>query len=255
MYRATNRFERLNFQQRCWKVFLNMVSTAEYRAYEQRRTPVVELIAVVFFVMSLGMLGYLAFLVMSDAAFRMDGFTLRLRLWELTRSIGIVGPIVVVFAAVMLMRLSFQLRSGSVGAARWALAILNWLSIVSLLAVIVAGLRENQTGAMSSNAEAVLNILPWGIAFVVIVFLRQLVATNIMYFIGDEDITDKNTRRAWNLLAPTIIVFLAIALTPLEQVFLTSLTDERFASSQDVTFVGVEKLQPIMECAAGRDSL
>ena len=46
-----------------------MISTAESKAFEQRRTPIIELIAVIFFVLSLGLLGYLIYALLRAEEF------------------------------------------------------------------------------------------------------------------------------------------------------------------------------------------
>jgi len=65
-------------------------------------------------------------------------------------------------------------------------------------------------------------------------------------FRGDEDVTAIRTRTAWNLLAPTLLVFLAIGISPLEQVFIRSLTNERFASSAEVEFIGLNNYAQLL---------
>ncbi|NPV65628.1 MAG: sugar ABC transporter permease [Anaerolineae bacterium] len=44
---------------------------------------------------------------------------------------------------------------------------------------------------------------------------------------------------AWNLLIPTLVVLIVVAARPLEETFITSLTDKRFAGTQTVNFVGL----------------
>jgi trehalose/maltose transport system permease protein len=60
------------------------------------------------------------------------------------------------------------------------------------------------------------------------------------YFHGKEGLTTGEVRFAWYLLIPTLAVFLLVAARPLEQTFIRSLTDKRFAGQEVPNFVGLE---------------
>jgi trehalose/maltose transport system permease protein len=53
-------------------------------------------------------------------------------------------------------------------------------------------------------------------------------------------------RLAYTLLIPTIIILIAIAFYPLGSVFYNSLTDKKFASSDPITFVGLENYSNLL---------
>ncbi len=55
-----------------------------------------------------------------------------------------------------------------------------------------------------------------------------------------------SSRNAWNLLLPTIIVLVLVAARPLEKTFISSLTDERFASNQEAHFVGFQNYAQLL---------
>ena len=59
-------------------------------------------------------------------------------------------------------------------------------------------------------------------------------------FSGEDSLLGRETRLAWNLLIPTLTIFVLVAARPLEQTFIRSLTDKRFAGSAVPQFVGLE---------------
>ena len=66
-------------------------------------------------------------------------------------------------------------------------------------------------------------------------------------FEGDETLTTRNTRMAWNLLLPTIALLILVAARPLEETFITSLTDKRFAGTQAVNFIGLDNYSNLLQ--------
>ncbi|MCB9451184.1 MAG: sugar ABC transporter permease [Anaerolineaceae bacterium] len=65
-------------------------------------------------------------------------------------------------------------------------------------------------------------------------------------FRGQEDYMARETRVAWNMLIPTLAVFIVVAARPLEQTFIRSLTDKRFAGQEVPQFVGLENYQSLL---------
>jgi trehalose/maltose transport system permease protein len=51
---------------------------------------------------------------------------------------------------------------------------------------------------------------------------------------------------AYKLLLPSILILIIIAIYPLGQVFVTSMTDKRFASNDEVQFVGLENYKQLL---------
>ncbi|MEM6527591.1 MAG: sugar ABC transporter permease, partial [Chloroflexota bacterium] len=152
------------------------------------------------------------------------------------REILVVQLPLLVVVVVLLTRYSAR-RDGSL---RMTSAELLGMWLIALVGLFFAYqfIRTGVSG--DSFADRVLPRLP-GLAALVAVFgVQRAVMAAWPHFYGDEDILSKRTRNAWNLLTPTLIVFVLVAITPLERVFITSLTDERFASSAEVSFLGLE---------------
>ncbi|QPC85135.1 sugar ABC transporter permease [Phototrophicus methaneseepsis] len=59
-------------------------------------------------------------------------------------------------------------------------------------------------------------------------------------FAGNEALLNSETRFAWNLLIPTLLIVIMVAARPLEQTFIRSLTDKRFAGREVPNFVGLD---------------
>lgn len=204
-----------------------------------RKPPQVEIVAVLIFMMSLLTFGGLLFWIFTHPALINSERTPGAVAWNFVSTLGVMRPLLLIAAGAGLMSLSVRLRRGEINAARWAKVIFNWL-------VVVAGVVLGYMTWLNLRIETLvtrdlfINLLPYLLIVAATIAIRQFIAASIKHFPGDEDIIAKQTRNAWNLLIPTIIVFLVIALNPLEQVFITSLTDERFASADEANFVGLE---------------
>jgi trehalose/maltose transport system permease protein len=198
----------------------------------------VELIAVLFFFLSLLPISGLVYWVATTETVMDGGGGLQDIIWNFVSTLGIVRPSLLIFASGMLVRLSFSLRQGQVAGIRWAKLVASWLII---LVGILTSYQFYRAGSMGiSTREIFAQNFPYAIIFLLAFGVYRAVIAANPSFVGDEDILSKRTRNAWNLLTPTLVVFLLIAITPLERVFITSLTDERFASSSEVNFVGLE---------------
>ncbi|MEO0561546.1 MAG: sugar ABC transporter permease [Chloroflexota bacterium] len=199
-------------------------------------------LSTLFMLMSVVMFGVLIYwIATTDAIFNSEP-TVTMVSWSFINSIGIIRPLLIIGAAALLMQVARGLAQRDISSARWAVLIYNWLLVgtvfMTLLSPILVYISPTVNPAerfsLAFNAA-----LPYGIGFLLVLVLRQVVAANAAHYTGEEDINLRNARRAWNLLVPTILVILVIALTPLERVFITSLTDERFASSDEINFIGL----------------
>ncbi len=209
----------------------------------------IELISGLFILIGLGAFGSLFVGINSDPTIRaltqgeMEGsFVL-----AFLDSFGIVTPLLILVLGAIIIRLGLSLRSRHVTPARWAQITLLWL----LVAVIVTGLSAFINGGQPTSilaadgfniGQAFLAVLPFiGAAIVLtaaLFWLSRMMNANL--FEGEETLSTRDTRMAWNLLIPTLAVLIIVAARPLEETFITSLTDKRFAGTRTVNFVGLD---------------
>jgi trehalose/maltose transport system permease protein len=157
---------------------------------------------------------------------------------------GILLPIIVVAVSLYLLRLGTRLLQRDINAATWARQILLWLLIVAAYLGV-----QTILGLMSGSADPARAIIML-IAVIVfggaVFFGYQWLNNNEAQFIGMESLSSRTSRVAWNLLVPTIIILIFVAARPLEQTFIASLTDERFASSRETNFVGLDNYAQLL---------
>ncbi len=65
-------------------------------------------------------------------------------------------------------------------------------------------------------------------------------------FYGDDLLLGRESRLAWNLLIPTLTIIILVAARPLEQTFVRSLTDKRFAGREVPQFVGLDNYATLL---------
>jgi trehalose/maltose transport system permease protein len=164
---------------------------------------------------------------------------------------GIVLPMIVLGLGAMSIGLGMRLRARNIVAARWADVALAWLGAIgAFLAVVQLGqlLARLATGAASPVDSGGLLLLAGGIGAALLFFLAKRWLSQAMDrdFHGQEALQSRETRLAWMLLIPTLAVFFLVAARPLEQTFIRSLTDKRFASSAVPTFVGLQNYRNLL---------
>jgi trehalose/maltose transport system permease protein len=196
-----------------------------------------------FVLMGALMLAGLAAWVLSTESLFTTERTVEAITWNFARTVGFIRPLLLIAGAGGLFSLAGSLRRYEIGAARWAVLIFSWLVAAAAVMIALNPLLRWLSPAIPADqkVEAALQAaLPFVVALVVLAALRWVVVHYAAEYKGEENINSRNTRRAWNLLVPLLIVFMVIAISPLEQVFVTSLTNERFASSQEGDYIGLQ---------------
>lgn len=158
--------------------------------------------------------------------------------------LGLVLPGLLVVAGGSFISLGWRLRSGNILTARWAQLSLMWLAISGVMLAVIRfyqafrQLRVDETPAFPAALQP--TILPLlGAALLGAAWYR--LGHNIHTdFRGQEPLSAQQTRFAWNLLVPSLVIFVFVAARPLEQTFIRSLTDKRFGSAAVPSYVGLQ---------------
>jgi len=162
---------------------------------------------------------------------------------------GIVLPLVVLGLGGFAVALGLGVTRSDVGAMRSARDVLAWLT---LLAGVVAGARLVQGVPWLGSAPSAWSSLVDGwlgpaLAGLIAMALRWgLVRAGQARDLADEPLVARETRAAWNLLIPALLILLLVAARPLEATIITSLTDKRFASDEVPTFVGLQHYRTLL---------
>lgn len=159
---------------------------------------------------------------------------------------GIILPLIELGAGIYLLRLGARLFTRDLRAAMWARQLLLWItifgSVYSIQGFAVAlGTRGAATEAFFVPVVTTILTLMLGYSYV-------WIGGNLEKFEGQETLTDASSRFAWNLLVPTILVLIFVALRPLEKTFIASLTDARFAgaATDETNFVGIDNYAKLL---------
>lgn len=172
---------------------------------------------------------------------------------------GIILPFIEVVAGIYLARLGMQLLNGNISAAMWARQLLLWgLLLAAVMAI------QGFVAAFSAGGAIDAFMLPavFAVLAFVLYYAYSWIGANLDHFSGQETLSDTSSRFAWNLLVPTILILIFVALRPLEKTFIASLTDARFAggSASQTEFVGFDNYARLLgvrwdsiPCEAGAD--
>ncbi len=167
------------------------------------------------------------------------------------KSFGFVVPVVVVILGVMFFRLGTRLRKFDVVSARWALVAFIWL-IMGLIVIAVWAFWVNGKGGIVSSKpfsfdKAFSHAIPFLIAIIPLAAAyRWLGGVIEQLFVGEEPLSSRQTRFAWTLLVPTLVVLILVAARPLEQTFIKSLTDDQFGTNRPARYIGLKNYQNLL---------
>ncbi len=157
---------------------------------------------------------------------------------------GIIVTALFACAGAFFMVIGARLRRGELRTAFWARIGLLWLAIgtgakIALdLFNIINGAAE---GDIVDVGAALVGLWPALVALAIAAALYHWVNSRFdRLFHGEDSLIGRETRLAWNLLIPTLTIFVLVAARPLEQTFIRSLTDKRFAGGETPQFVGLD---------------
>ncbi len=167
-------------------------------------------------------------------------------------SLGITLPLLIIAFGGAMFYLGTRLRQRTISAARWAQVALVWLVVGAVVLMVVLFINGGEgdnplveesfsvSDGISAALPPALMLIPLGIS---LAWLNHVIDTS---FEGEETLGSANARVAWNLLIPTVVVLIIVAARPLEETFITSLTDKRFAGTDPIKFIGVENYQELL---------
>lgn len=159
---------------------------------------------------------------------------------------GIIIPLLLIGATVFLIRLGLRLFQREITAATWAHTLLLWI----IVALVVLALQAAGSGSRAENPimAGVTAAWPFVAAIVVCGLAYWWLGKHEDHFLGQETLVETSARNAWNLLVPTLFVLVLVAARPLEETFITSLTNQRFAGGSDVEtqFIGLDNYTQLL---------
>lgn len=165
---------------------------------------------------------------------------------------GIALPVITLALGLAITYLGVLLLQRGISAARWTQVALIWLCVGTALLIIVSFVNGGEVQVSERETEwqigeAIASALPFAILLVPLYLsLRwiNLKLQNREIFIGEENISSAESRVAWNLLIPTLFILVLVAIRPLEETFITSLTDKTFASgASEINFIGFDNYE------------
>jgi trehalose/maltose transport system permease protein len=167
------------------------------------------------------------------------------------KSFGVVVPLLVIAFGIVMIRLGVRLRSFNVVAGRWSISAYMWMMVGLIVIAVhnfwvtgqggfISSKPFNFSKGLSSALPPLLMLIPIGLAF----WWLDRVIDDL--FIGEETLSSRRTRFAWNLLIPTLALLVFVAARPLEQSFFRSLTNDQFSTSQPTKFVGLDNYSRLL---------
>lgn len=161
---------------------------------------------------------------------------------------GIIIPMLVLYLGGFCITIGVKLTNRSVRTAHWARIVLMWMAIGLVATTLLNLFDALRTATMENDTLSLLLILseigrlsPLLIGALVIGVVWFWLNQNLeKEFIDDDVLLARETRLAWNLLIPTLAIIVLVAARPLEQTFIRSLTDKRFAGNEVPQFVGLD---------------
>jgi len=167
---------------------------------------------------------------------------------------GIILPILVIGLGALSIWLGVRLFTRNIIVARWAQSALLWLTVGAGVAIAfnaieltVSYFAARRTNGPFTPPDQFFALPALLIAMAFFAGAYYWLTRRIdIDFQGKEELNSRQVRSAWNLLIPTLAIFLIVAARPLEQTLIRSLTDKRFAGQEVPTFVGLENYRNLL---------
>lgn len=164
---------------------------------------------------------------------------------------GFVVPLITIFLGIGLIRTGTRLRQFNVVSARWAMVAFLWMSVGLIVVGVWAFWVRGKGGLISDEpfdfVKGLSSAIPFWLAVIpLLICYRWLNVVEVDLFGGDEALGSRNTRFAWTLLVPTLVVLALIAARPLEQTFIKSLTDDEFGTHRPARYVGLQNYENLV---------
>jgi trehalose/maltose transport system permease protein len=167
---------------------------------------------------------------------------------------GFVLPILTLGFGITFIWLGLKLQTRDIKTAYWSQFALNWLAVLVGVVIVYnffqslfANFSNEAPQDVTLNQGRAVSSFVYFLILAVLVFWILWLKRNInKYFDDQESLNAQEVRFAWNLLIPTLAVFLLVAARPLEQTFIRSLTDKRFAAQEVPNFVGLDNYQNLL---------
>lgn len=164
---------------------------------------------------------------------------------------GIILTALFAFLSAFFIGVGIRLRKGSIRTAYWAQLGVMWLSIGMIALILLNTYNLVRNAQLDDLPIDVGQLIATSIPFMVVLFVTggmwYWLNKNIeVVFKGEDNLLGRETRLAWNLLIPTLTIFILVAARPLEQTFVRSLTDKRFAGSAVPQFVGLDNYAQLL---------
>jgi trehalose/maltose transport system permease protein len=158
---------------------------------------------------------------------------------------GLIMPGLIIFLGMAAVVLGVQLLRGHIVTARWTQMTLTWLAVGLVLVLALTAFNSYRAATAPDTTFNLAEMLP-RFGLVIAVLLASVASVLWLNrntegaFHGDDLLLARESRLAWNLLIPTLAIVILVAARPLEQTFIRSLTDKRFAGGEVPQFVGLE---------------
>lgn len=164
---------------------------------------------------------------------------------------GLIVPGLFFYLGGFFIVIGYQLRDANIRTAHWAKVALLWLAIGLGILIILTIYNTIHTANLRRETVdfggLMGQIVPYFIGMMIVGGVWYWMQTNVeREFRGEDLLIARETRLAWNLLIPTLVIFVLVAARPLEQTFIRSLTDKRFAGEAIPQFVGLENYSKLL---------
>ncbi|MCA9916041.1 MAG: sugar ABC transporter permease, partial [Anaerolineae bacterium] len=164
--------------------------------------------------------------------------------------LGIVVPVLLLGMGIIFVRLGVRLLGANIRDGYWAQIALLWLSVGM---VLLAGINLLNVARALAEQDTPAELVQFSPVVVPLLLFVPLLASwywlsqNLSrIFRGDDPLPNQQARFAWNLLIPSLFIFVLVAARPLEQTFIRSLTDKQFGTAQVPHFVGLDNYTDLL---------
>lgn len=225
------------------------MSTSQTSTTQEQRHSTASLViywtAFIFILLAIGSIGLIVSNIASVLELRQPDENTGTTILRFLNEYGIFFPLILIALGGFFLSLAIRTLKGNGNAAAWAQQTLLWLGLLCGV-VFLQAFGAGASGLDGTLGRGIENGAIWLIIGVILFGSYALMNASQRVFKIGETLEQASSRNAWNLLIPTVVLLVVVALRPLEATIVASLTDATFASQREPNWVGLDNYSQLL---------
>lgn len=199
---------------------------------------------IVFWVAAWGLLGWIIYESFGEINFSLPAGQV---IWTIFRDLGVAFPLTLFIFGAGCLYLARGLWQTHTNSYEWAVLLLAWTFIILILLLLASATSDVLSSMARLSDPPMVNPSTILLAVIALMAATFFVLISIHHvFIHADETIDYQTHSAWRFLLPGVIILAFLGGYPLEQIVISSFSNESFGVTRETDFVGGENYERLL---------